>query len=351
VSSSGIHTLNLQAKKKNTGEDYTIVNVSPSTINVMLDVHEEAVFDVEVDCVGATVAELKTENQSLLLEPTFVDEMSSKITVSGPESEIRRIAYIRAVAPVNKELSETENFTAGIVAYDDKNTVIHDANNGISTLRYVDFSYATAEISANVNLRKVVPLTYDVEGAPANRPSITLLEITGSEINADNEVKTIGIKGAKDVISLIDEIKLDGTVDFTQIDLSNPASSRFELKLPAVAGVTYDEYANLTDLYFVASVDSARLSSCSFDVAAEDVVVKNLPKGLKITVQSALKGVTVVGPADTIRWLTAEDIQVTVDALSVTSSGASNLTPVITVNNGRCWAVGTYQVVVEATAK
>jgi hypothetical protein len=351
VSSSGMHTLNLQARKKNVGDDYTVVSVTPATINVMIDVHRDAMYDVGIDCVGATVPELKNENQSLLLEPTFVDEAAGKITVSGPESEVRRIAYVHAVASVNKELDETENFTAGIVAYDDENTVIFDANNNISSLNYVDFSYATTEISANVNLRKVVPLTYEVIGAPASKPTITLEEITGSEATTDNQVDTIGIKGAVDVISLIDEVRLDGTVDFTKIDPTDPNTSRFELKLPSVVGVTYDEYANLTDLYFVATVDTKGMISRSFDVAAEDVVVQNLSKELKIKVQSALKGVTVVGPQAAVEDLSVEDIKVTVDALSVTAAGASNLTPTVTVNKSSCFIFGTYQVVAEATAK
>ncbi len=350
VTSSGLYTLNLQARKKNAGEDYTVVSITPSTITVMIDVERQSQYNVSIDCVGATVAERQDENQSLLLEPAFMDETHGVLTATGPESEVRRISYVNAVADVNKELSASQPYTAGIVVYDQTGTVIYDANNNISSLQYVEFSYETAEIMANVNLRKVVPLTYMVSGAPANAPAISLREITGSETNQDNAVDTIGIKGAVDVISAMDEIVLDGTVDFAKIDPANPMTARFELQLPSIAGVTYDEYANLSDLYFVAMVDTDGLTSRSFDIAAADISVKNLPSGFQAKVQSALKGIVVVGPRSSVNSLSVDDFTVTVDGSGITAAGASNLVPNIVVeSSSRCWIAGEYQVVVEST--
>lgn len=352
VSSSGMYTLDLQARKKTSNADYTIVSISPSTVNVMIDVERQAEFKVSIDCVGATVSEVQRENENLLLEPTFVNEANSVLTVTGPESEVAKISYVTAVANVNEELSQSKGFTAGIVAYNNENTVIYDANSGISDLRYVTFSYETADITANVNLRKVVPLNYTTAGAPATLPKITLHEITGSETIADNVVNTIGIKGAIDVISEIKEITLDGTVDFSKIDPAKPMSYRFELSLPAIAGVTYDEYTNVTDLYFVAMVDSSDIIARSFDVPAGSIRVENLPEAYRANVQSALKGVTVLGPRSAVNNLSLSDLAVTVDGSAVTAAGAANLTPTITIRgNKTCWVAGSYQVVVEIAGR
>ncbi len=351
VEKSGVYTLSLKARKKNMGEDYTIVSVSPSTVNVMVDVERQLEFNVAVDCVGATVPEIKTENEALLLEPTFADETNKVITVNGPDSEVRRISYITATANVNKELTQSETYTAGIIAYDGEGAEVFNANTGTSAFQYTTFSYEKADVVANVNLRKIVPLRYNTVNAPASLPSITLREVTGSDTKENNEVKTITIKGAQSVVSQMNEITLDGVVDFSTIDPANPASARVKLTLPVVAGVVYDEYSNLPDLHFIADVDISGLASRSFDVAASSVQVKNLSGKLTGTVQSALKGVTVVGPSYTVNNLSSSDIAVTVDAGSVTTSGASNLPATISVKrSGRCWIFGTYQVVLEVTA-
>ncbi len=352
VATSGMYTLDLTAKKRTASGDYTVGSVSPSTVNVMIDVERVAQIPVEINCVGATVPEMKESNQNLLLEPTFVDETHQTVTVTGPETQVSKIASGSVVAQVNEELTSSKEYTAGLMLYDDQGTVLYDAVNKTSSLDFVTLSYESAPIVANVNLRKVVPLKFLTAGAPLNPPSVSLREITGSQTAADNAVTTIGIKGAVDVISKIDYITLDGWVDYSKITPDDPLSYRFELQLPAVAGVTYDEYTNVSDLYFVALVSGSGISSRSFDIPASRISVNNLPAGYAATVQSALKGVTIMGPSDSVRYLSASELQVQVDASSVVTTGAANLTAKIIVSSNRsCWVSGSYQVVVETTQK
>ncbi len=352
VSASGRMTLSLQARQRSSNGDYTVLSVTPATINVMVDVEREAEFEVGIDCVGASVAELSAENESLLLAPAFTDEQNQTVTVTGPESEVSRIGYVVAVADVNRRLTESQAFTAGLVAYDSRGNILYDASAGYSELSFVTFSYQTAEVMANVNLRRVVPLTCNVTGAPADPPTITLHEITGSETTGDNQVSTVGIQGAVDVISKIEKITLNGSVDFTKIQPDDPMSYRFELQLPAVAGVTYDEYTNISDLYFVAMVDSDDQTARSFDIPADSVRVTGLPEGFRCTISSGLRGVTVVGPRSAVNALSTDDFTVTVDGSAVTAAGAANFTPTITVSGSdRCWVTGSYQVIAEVTAR
>lgn len=352
VTSSGMYTLDLSAKKRTASGDYTIGSISPSTVNVMIDVERVAQIPITIECVGATVPEMKESHQSLLLEPTFLDESHQTVTVTGPETQVSKIAYGAALAQVNEELSRSKEFNAALVLYDSEGNVLYDGGNKTSTLDFVTLSYETAPIMANVNLRKVVPLKFLAVGGPANPPSVSLREITGSQTAADNEVTSIGIKGAVDVVSKIENITLDGAVDYSKILPGNAMSYRFELQLPAVAGVTYDEYTNVSDLYFVAMVDSEGISSRSFDIPATKITVQNLPAGYSASVQSALKGVTVMGPSDSVRSLSASDLKVEVDASSIIATGAANLTATIQVSGSRsCWVSGSYQVVVETSQK
>ena len=352
VTSSGMYTLDLTAKKRTSSGDYTVGSVSPSTINVMIDVERAMQLPVEIICEGATVPDVKETNQNLLLEPTFVEEGMQTLTVTGPENQVSKIASCTAVAKVNEELAASKEFTAGIMLYDVDGKLLYDAVNKTSSLDFVTLSYETAPIVANVNLRKVVPLKFAVEGAPKSAPSVSLREITGSQISSDNQVSTIGIKGAVDVISKINEVVLDGTVDFTKIVPNDPLSYRFELQLPAIAGVTYDEYTNVSDLYFVALVEDEGISSRSFDIPASQIKVSGLPKGFTASVKSALKGVTVMGPAGAVNSVSVSDLQAQVDASAVTASGALNLNAKITVNgSSSCWISGGHQVVVETAQK
>ena len=47
------------------------------------------------------------------------------------------------------------------------------------------------------------------------------------------------------------------------IYLSNPDTSKFQLKLPNIAGVAFEEYSSIEDIYFSAEVDTSNLSSKS----------------------------------------------------------------------------------------
>ena len=80
VTGTGNYTLNVQARKRTGGGDYTVVSVTPSTINVMVDVERTAQFDVRIDCVGATVEELSSENENMLLEK-MAESVSKKYGV------------------------------------------------------------------------------------------------------------------------------------------------------------------------------------------------------------------------------------------------------------------------------
>lgn len=250
INKSGMYTLELKARKRTVGGDYTVVSVSPSTINVMVDVEKQVEFNVAIDCVGATVTNAKNRSESLLLEPVFADESNRVVTVTGPESEVRRISYITAVAEVNKELSDSETYPAGLVAYDASGMVLFDATNSLSTLQYTTFSYEKTEIIAAVNLRKEVPLKYQSVNVPSKAPNVTLCEVTDGDVEQQKVVTTVSIKGTKNVIGKINEITLDGTLDF-----NNTAVSQTKLTLPTIAGVSYDAYSNLSGLYFLAEID------------------------------------------------------------------------------------------------
>ncbi|MBR4868292.1 MAG: hypothetical protein IKU10_03965 [Clostridia bacterium] len=252
ISESGVYTLALKARKRTAGGDYNVVSVSPSTINVTVDKETQKELTVQIDCVGASVAELPSKNEKLMLAPFFADEANKVVTVTGPESEVQRISYVKAVAEVKKELSESETYSASLVAYDASGLVLYDGMSGLSTLQYTTFSYEKAEIIAGIELCKEVPLRFECVNEPQNAPNITLYEITGQDVDQKRETKTVNLIGSKNVIDKINEIQLEGVVDFSTIDPKNAESYQFKLTFPAINGVKYDGQSGM---YILAVVE------------------------------------------------------------------------------------------------
>ena len=126
VTKAGEYNLSLSAKKNSSNSDYEIVSVEPSSVSVYLDAKSETTFELAIDCVGASVENLQTENTAMLLEPEFTDESDKVIDLVGPETEIKKIASVRAVANVNKVLTETETYDAGIFMYDKDGNVLYN---------------------------------------------------------------------------------------------------------------------------------------------------------------------------------------------------------------------------------
>lgn len=354
VKSGGMYTLDLTARERNTSGDFDIISISPSTVNVMIDVERNTQFDVTVNCRGATIRPLEQETESLVLVPTFADAKHATVMVSGPDSEVRQIARVEAVVDVNKELTETEHFEARIVAYDSSGIAIYDSHSRLSKLHYTKFSYDTAEVVANVNMRKTVPIVYNVIGGADKTPPITLRQVIGNETINNTTVNTISIQGAVDVVDQMDTLVLDGVVDLSKIQLGNEETYRFELKLPNITGVTYDEYDNLAELSQVSMVAIVNLDGYAKQTISVDegrVRVQNIPEGFRAKVNQTQQLITVLGPRASVSQLDSDDITLTVNATGV-NAGTTTLVPVVTVDgSSSCWVVGSYNVSLDVVKK
>ncbi len=346
VTTSGNYNLKLSASKAKAG-DYKIISVEPSFVNVTLDVEKTATFNVSIDCVGATVKNISKNNESYILEPEFLSVENQNLTVTGPEKEISQIKGAKAYADVNGELKETTRYDADVMLLGENDVILYDsATPETQKLKYATLSYTKAPISANVLLRKTLPLNYNAINLPKTVPNISLYEIIEGNKSAEGKVTTIGVKGEPSVVEKLTEITLDGTVDFSQIDLANPATSRFSLKLPSIAGVTFEEYAAIEDIYFSAEVDTSKLTSKAIAISADDIIITNSPAGKKATIKTGIKRVTIIGTSYDLSRVDASDISVTVDCAAATATTTFN--PTFVVKGGStCFVSGKYDVTVD----
>ncbi|MBR4282366.1 MAG: hypothetical protein IKT35_01485 [Clostridia bacterium] len=346
VTTSGNYNLKLSASKAKAG-DYKIALVEPSFVNVTLDVEKTATFNVSIDCVGATVKNNAKNNESYILEPEFLSAENQNLTVTGPEKEISQIKEVKAYANVNGELSATTRFDADVKLIGDNEAILFDSATPESQkLKYTTLSYTKAPISANVLLRKTLPINYNAINLPKSVPALSIYEIIEGNKSSEGKITTIGVKGEPSVVEKLTEIKLDGTVDFSKIDLSNPDTSKFQLSLPNIAGVTFEEYSAIEDIYFSAEVDTSNLTSKSFTIPAENIKTVNPPSGKNVTIKTGIKRVVVIGTRYDLNKIKATDIVATVDCSTATAT--TTLNPTFVVNGvNTCFVSGSYDVTVD----
>lgn len=349
VTKAGEYNLSLSAKKNSSNSDYEIVSVEPSSVSVYLDAKSETTFELAIDCVGASVENLQTENTAMLLEPEFTDESDKVIDLVGPETEIKKIASVRAVANVNKVLTETETYDAGIFMYDKDGNVLYNPYSNDNILKYTKPKANTVSVSANVRMRKTVPLNVDVKNAPQNLPELVIYEVTGSDTSTERQVSQIGIKGAPDVISQIENITLDDPIDFSTINYDDATTFNFKLTLPKISGVTYYDYTKVSNVYFEVNIDRSSFTFKSFDIPADNISVTSVPEGKTISVKTALKGVTVIGPYSEVKNLTVSNIHISINASELIQTGSSSVNPTLSVSSGGCWISGKYEVIADVS--
>lgn len=349
VTKAGEYNLSLSARKNSSTSDYEIVSIEPSSVSVYLDAKSETTFDLAIDCVGASVENLQTENTAMLLEPEFVDEANNVIDLVGPETEIKKIASVKAVANVNKVLTQSETYDAGIFMYDKDGNVLYNPNSKDNVLKYTKPKANTVAVSANVKMRKTVPLTVDVRNAPASLPDLIIYEVTGSDTSTERQVSQIGIKGPPDVISQIEKITLDDPIDFSTIIYDDAASFNFKLTLPKISGVTYYDYTKVSNVYFEVNIDRSSFTSKSFDIPADRITVNSVPEGKTISVKTALKGVKVIGPYSEVKNLTVSNIHISINASELIQTGSSSVTPTVSVSSSGCWISGKYEVIADVS--
>ena len=353
VNTGGMYTLDLVAKKKNSNGDYTILSVSPSTVNVMIDLERESTFDVSINCVGATIAALESDSENLVLDPAFTDEKFSTVTVSGPDSEVRQIARVEALADVNQELSQTQRFDSRLVAYDVAGAVVYDSQSNVSKLHYLTFSYDTAEVVANVHLRKTVPLKCTLEHAPAKAPNVVITE--KSDEKTETVVNTVSIVGDRNLIEGMKEIVMDGAVDFSKVQPGKTDTYRFPLQLPTISGVEYDGYESLAELSehtFTATLELQGYTSKTVTINGGAIKLVDVKNGCTAKVNEKSKRITVVGPYDQISALTADSVVLKVDLSSAAAGTTVTVAPSIQLKNcENCWIVGSYTISADVMRK
>ena len=311
IDSAGTYQISLSAVKTNPSANFQIIStVTPSNVNVIVDYLRETSFPIQENVVYK-VADGYYASTSLA---------SKNITVSGPQTEIAKIAKVSASAELDGILDDSTSATADILLYD-------KSGNRIST-DLLKMEFGTVEASISVLPEKTVKVVPEFMNKPEGlNLGDDMLSVEPSEIL---------LAGPKKVLDNTKSIKLE-SIDFATLsnkryeyndqginiptdckNISNSTAAKVVLDLSSLSKKTY-------------TVDSSKVSGLSSEYKA-DVTQTNM-------------SVTVIGSKKELENLKSSDIECIIDTSDQSGTVGSVQMPVTFKLKGTstCWVSGSYK--------
>lgn len=311
IDSAGTYQISLSAVKTNPSANFQIIStVTPSNVNVIVDYLRETSFPIQENVVYK-VADGYYASTSLA---------SKNITVSGPQTEIAKIAKASASAELDGILDDSTSATADILLYD-------KSGNRIST-DLLKMEFGTVEASISVLPEKTVKVVPEFMNKPEGlNLGDDMLSVEPSEIL---------LAGPKKVLDNTKSIKLE-SIDFATLsnkryeyndqginiptdckNISNSTAAKVVLDLSSLSKKTY-------------TVDSFKVSGLSSEYKA-DVTQTNI-------------SVTVIGSKKELENLKSSDIECIIDTSDQSGTVGSVQMPVTFKLKGTstCWVSGSYK--------
>lgn len=310
VDSAGYYTLYLNASKNNPYSDFQISSsIKPSTIDVFIDYLREETFDIQENVVYKV-------DDGYYASTTL---SSKTVYISGPQSEVSKIAKVVASADIDGTLNSSQKVDADIKLYNSEGQEIK------TDLLSLDFK--TVEAAISVLPEKEVPLKPVFTNLPSG------LQITDDMISV--EPSSIMLAGTDDVLVKTDSVSL-APIDFTT--LTNIRTT-FDLAVEIP-----------TDCKNISNTSTAKVtldlsSLSSKKLVVEKFTVQGLASGYSAEVTQKSLEVTVYGMSSQIDSLNASDITAVIDvSASDGMKGSVSMPVTFAIDNGSsCWVSGSYK--------
>lgn len=310
VDSAGNYTLYLNASKNNPYSDFQISSsIKPSTIDVFIDYLREETFDIQENVVYKV-------DDGYYASTTL---SSKTIYISGPQSEVSKIAKVVASADIDGTLNSSQKVDADIKLYNSEGQEIK------TDLLSLDFK--TVEAAISVLPEKEVPLKPVFTNLPSG------LQITDDMISV--EPSSIMLAGTDDVLVKTDSVSL-APIDFTTLT-NTKTTFDLAVEIPTdCKNISNTSTAKVT-------LDLSSLSSKKLVV--EKFTVQGLASGYSAEVTQKSLEVTVYGTSSQIDSLNASDITAVIDvSASGGMKGSVSMPVTFAIENGSsCWVSGFYK--------
>ncbi len=311
IDSAGTYQISLSAVKTNPSANFQIIStVTPSNVNVIVDYLRETSFPIQENVVYK-VADGYYASTSLA---------SKNITVSGPQTEIAKIAKVSASAELDGILDDSTSATADILLYD-------KSGNRIST-DLLKMEFGTVEASISVLPEKTVKVVPEFMNKPEGlNLGDDMLSVEPSEIL---------LAGPKKVLDNTKSIK------FESIDFATLSNKRYEYNDQGINIPTdCKNISNSTAAKVV--LDLSSLSKKTYTV--DSFKVSGLSSEYKADVTQTNMSVTVIGSKKELENLKSSDIECIIDTSDQSGTVGSVQMPVTFKLKGTstCWVSGSYK--------
>lgn len=316
VKGAGEYELPLKVRLKSSQLNNLIEATADGKVTVVFDTVEEKTFDVEVEVQNGSISVA----EGYVLHGTTAKP--GKVTVSGPQGELDKIA--RIVAPLGysdglQDLTESKLATVELEA--------RSADNEPVALQYVSMDNTLADVNISVYQTLTLPLKVNFINVPSGF-DVNTLDYTLSQ-------QHMTVTGRPSVLNALTEL----------------AVSDFDLANSFALDKAYQLNVELPD--GVESVDNITTVTLTFNtegLATKTVNVSNLrlinqPANMQIKLNTnRLNNVVLVGPKEELEKLSASAVSAVIDAGSVQiTEGTENMAAEVRVpSSSSIFAVGSY---------
>lgn len=335
IDSAGFKILNLTVKASETGDlsDVEITSVTPSTISVYYDRKTTRTFDVEARITN----DLETLSEGEFTVGQPVPSLSN-VEVTGPATVLNKMAKVYFEGSVIEDelpLTQAKVIPADI-SYEleskryEKYLVCESVNDESNPATVTIPVYVTKNVPTQVKF--INQPAYYTQNPPKVKISPSELKVTYNPAESE-EYEFIHV----------------GTVDFRSL-LNDVNTFEFEIDDKLVNSGTDTSFGK-----FKVKVDMSSMTKKTLDVTGSKVVLLNQVDGYTYSVdtsRSNLDSVTVVGPEESLKKITADDIQVEINVsgllLNARTTQRIEVSNISIVNEeiDGCWIYGKYDAVI-----
>ena len=281
-------------------------------VDVVFDVVEEKTLPVT-----ATTNYLRIADGYIL----YSTEVSKEtVTLSGPSSELSKVATCTAEASYDSELTESVTLNTPLRFY-------------TSGGKEVKFQYTTLEESnVDVTLQVYKTATLPVKVNFINAPR----GFDNSVLSYALSCKQLKVAGPAEKIDALSTLSI-GTIDLSTFSLNKVYEMPIELPTDIYL---LDNISTIT-----VSFDCSGLETKTMNLPSSCVQVVNLPATYQLTVETErLMNVILCGPKGAMETLTPEQVVIEIDAEDfAVATGQQNIACRLYVpSNGKIFALGSY---------
>lgn len=298
------YSLELTAKN-NSVKTFKIESVSPQFASVYVDRYSQKMLDIQ------DKIEYKVDPTYFAASPIL---STDKITVSGPQTEVLKVASAEVIGTVDGILTSTYK--------NDYKVILYDAAGGEIKNELITTSVDSVTVTISVLPKKKLPLEATFTNVPDGFNTDDLAVLKPVEIE---------IAGPEDTIGKLESVELE-PIDFSEI---SPANTTFTRAVDLPNGCK--NISNITQVEVtldLSGYSTTRLTVSKFNF-------KNIQSGFTATPTTSSIDVTIVGPDNVVEDLSGSDLSAVIDLQSLGQDFVGSTEVPVTIEvtgEKRCWA-------------